>query len=271
MSKKISSAQIVNIEEDSINGIPNRTGFTDSINTQSTDRKATFGKDELKTKDVTGPNSTLTENRLGAPIVVDNSPQSRNKGINKFITNLTRKDLARAAHFRFKISPSPYWPSPLRNVLEDINLVCDTAVFPDVALNPVEGTVGYEFPYEVVNNLTHGTFTASFLCERSMKQRKFFEDWIDHIYNSETGQASYYNEYVTSIEVDQLKHNFLDHLPNMNSEMDWTYKVKLNNVYPKSFTSQALDWSAGNKYHTMSVTFHFTDYTSETNSRFTNF
>ncbi len=274
MSQKKVGVSVDIDEDETIETLSNRTrqqiiSRETIVNTSSTIGN-TDVRGNLTTSDVTGPNGTLNSNLSSKPIVISNDPNSRNKGINKFVAHLTQKDLARPAHFRFKIARFGN-DKNIINALNDVNFLCDTTVFPDIALNPVVGEVKYNFPYEIVNNVTHGTFSASFLCERSMVQRKFFEDWISIIYSHKKGQASYYDDYTTSVEVFQLKHNFLDHLPDITTDTDWTYKVKLNNVYPKSFTSQSLDWSAGNKYHTMNVTFHFTDYTYHANKRAVDF
>ncbi len=175
---------------------------------------------------------------------------------------LRKKDLARPAHFRMRMMPST--SSSKFNTLvgrEKINMLCDTADWLDVAVEGIEQQVNLDRPFSISKNTVFGEFNATFYVHTDMFQKKFFDDWTDIVVLRD-GQVNYFNDYVTTIEMFQLKHT-LDY-KDLNEETDWTYKVSITDVYPISVSMSDADWGNSNGTHKLSVKFHYTKWSGQT-------
>jgi hypothetical protein len=181
--------------------------------------------------------------------------------LDEFASNFQSQDLARPAHFRMRIMPST--PSSKFNSLvgrEKINMLCDTADWLDVAVESIEHEVNGDDPFSIAIGHKYGEFNATFYVHADMFQKKFFDDWIT-LMILDNDQVSYFKDYVTTVEMFQLKHT-LDY-KNLNEETDWTYKVSITDVYPISVSMSDGDWGNSNGTHKLSVKFHFTNWEGE--------
>jgi hypothetical protein len=193
--------------------------------------------------------------------------------LDEFVSNNHVWGFARSAHFRFRILPSGTLANGISSFnkkftpkdLSIVNMLCDSTVLPDVASIPVSASVGTDFPYEVVRNFAYATQSASFYVAEDMFQKKFFDNWMEITYHKSAGQPHYYNDYSTTIEIYQLKHTLDDSL--LTEDNDWTYKTTLYGAYPKVIAPMTMDWSSANALQKLSVTFHYTHWDSEINSK----
>jgi hypothetical protein len=193
--------------------------------------------------------------------------------LDEFVSNTHVWGFARSSHFRFRILPSGTSSSGSANFnskftprdLDIVNMLCDSTTLPDVASIPLTSSVGTDFPYDIVKDLAYASQSASFYVSEDMFQKKFFDDWMEITYNKTAGQPYYYNDYSTTIEIYQLKHTLDDSV--LTGDNDWTYKVKLYNAYPKAVAPLTMDWSSDNALQKLSVTFHYTHWDSEINSK----
>jgi hypothetical protein len=193
--------------------------------------------------------------------------------LDEFVSNTHVWGFARSSHFRFRILPSGTSSSGSANFnskftprdLGIVNMLCDSTTLPDVASIPLTTSVGTDFPYDIVKDLAYASQSASFYVSEDMFQKKFFDDWMELTYNKTKGQPYYYNDYSTTIEIYQLKHTLDDSV--LTGDNDWTYKVKLYNAYPKAVAPLTMDWSSANALQKLSVTFHYTHWDSEINSK----
>jgi hypothetical protein len=193
----------------------------------------------------------------------------KRKSIDGFVANQLQKDLARKAHFRVRIHPPNILSEDgwdVHKVNDRISMMASSTSFPDVAAVPLENSIGTDYEHSIVNGLNYATFDMTFLCDVEMTQRMFFEKWINSTYikNSHNvgGSPTYYNNYIGSVEIYQLKHNFLDDA-GVSEEEDWTYMNKFMDVYPASIAAMEASWDAGD-FHVVSVTFNFKNYEVET-------
>ena len=193
--------------------------------------------------------------------------------LDEFVSSTNSKDFARSAHFRFRILPGGAKLNSTGKFnetfsmadLSEINMLCDSTTLPDVASIPISASVATDFPYEITKDFAYATQSATFYVSEDMFQKKFFDDWMDLTYHKSAGQAHYYDDYSTTMEIYQLKRT-LDN-KNLNTENDWTYKTTLYGVYPKSVAPMTLDWSSANALQKVSVTFHYTHWDSKINSK----
>jgi hypothetical protein len=193
--------------------------------------------------------------------------------LDEFVSNTGVWDFARSSHFRFRILPSGALASGIASFNKEftpkdlgvINMLCDSTTLPDIASIPITGKVSSEFSYDITKDLAYASQSASFYVAEDMFQKKFFDNWMELTYHKPSGQPYYYNNYTTTLEIYQLKRTLDDSV--LTGDNDWTYKVKLHNVYPKAIAPMTLDWSSSNALQKMSVTFHYTHWDSEINSK----
>ena len=193
----------------------------------------------------------------------------KRKSIDGFVSNQLQKDLARKAHFRVRITP----PAGLKSVAlgahkvnDVISMMCSETVFPDISSEATQGVIGTDNEYAIVNNLNYATWDTTFLCDTEHTQRRFFEDWLKMSYVKNNlrvgGSPNYYDNYIGSAEVFQLKHNFLDDA-GVGEGDDWTYKMSLKEVYPTSVNQMDASWDSSSDFHKLVIIWNFKSYDIE--------
>ena len=170
------------------------------------------------------------------------------KSINNFMANQLGKDLARKAHFRVKITP----PIELSRLYGGPTLVNDTmsmmasGIFiPDRSVDVIQKVMPNMADYKIANDLDYNVVTINFYCDSQMTQRSFMEDWVNmvHPYNNGSGQPGYYDNYIGTTEIYQLKHSFVDDA-GIGPEADWTYKSILHECYPSKLFEIDYAWDS---------------------------
>jgi hypothetical protein len=153
--------------------------------------------------------------------------------------------------------------SPLlnRQNQDRINLLCDSTTLPDIATIPITSTEGTDFSYDIVNNFAYATHSATFYLSSDMWEKKFFDKWIGLTYNKDKGQPNFYDNYTGSMTITQgYFGGDIDDI--WGHEGESKYTVTLKDVYPKSIAPISLDWSSTNTLAKMSVTFHYSSWSS---------
>jgi hypothetical protein len=192
------------------------------------------------------------------------------KSIEAFRAKQLHLDLARKAHFRFRIQP-PWGLSLSGHQTEDtISMMCTETQFPDISASTAgETSIGTDNEYQIVTKLNYGSIDATFLCDTKHTQRIFFESWMKKMWPKNSlrigGSPEYYDNYIGSIDVFQLKHNFMeDDYSNMKPTSavtdDWTLGFRLHEVYPMNVNQLEVSWDSSNEVHKLTVSFHFKSY-----------
>ena len=194
----------------------------------------------------TGPKGAFTaegSERLSRDMTIG---MNQSTSIGRFITEINRGEgVARANRFLIRMFP----PRDLiqqgddvvgNNVLEtysmtrNVELMCTNIKLPhrDLATtNYVTYGPGRQMPYAYVYG-SH--IDATFMGDKFLRQRAFFENWQGKIYNLSTHNLEYYDNYVGTMEIYQLGHyrESKDEHPSDSKRL--TYGVRLQEVYPES-------------------------------------
>lgn len=88
--------------------------------------------------------------------------------------------------------------------------------------------------------------TLSFLVSQNMQEKTFFNAWQDLIMDEETHELNYYDEYVSTIRIQQL-----------DKSLNSIYEVELKEAYPVSISALTLDAASQNEIHKLDVTFAY--------------
>lgn len=161
------------------------------------------------------------------------------KDINAFISAIKRNGVAR---------PNRFWvmfntPASVKTSLDlsEILLLCSGAQLPGMTISTTPNrTYGSarEVPYEKI----YDPVTLTFIVDSKMKVKEYFDKWIGSVFDKETNDSNFYNDYTTDISI------FLYDYSEQTS-----YYVLLNECYPKSIASIALE-SGDRNFMQMSVT-----------------
>tara|TARA_E500000178_G_scaffold301602_1_gene310582 strand:+ start:597 stop:1541 length:945 start_codon:yes stop_codon:yes gene_type:complete len=136
---------------------------------------------------------------------------------------------------------------------ENIQMMCNKITMPsrDVNTQPAR-TYGpkREMPYAYSFS---GEVEATFFGDKFLRQRLFWENWQKKIFNNETHDMKYYDEYVGSIDILQLGQ--FDAKGDDDARV--TYAVRLFEVYPQTISPIEYAYGSNNAIVEVPVTLNF--------------
>jgi len=139
-----------------------------------------------------------------------------------------------------------------------ILLMCSAISFPGRNLSTtVRNTHGPSM--EVVDGVTYGEITATFYCDKFMRQKQAFEQWQRIAYNPATYNVNFYKEYTTDIIINQLG-SFSD----QDDRDRVAYSVRLVDAFPKTINAQQLSYDATNQIHKVEISFVYRYWINQT-------
>lgn len=169
--------------------------------------------------------------------------------INNFKASFS-KDVARASRFDVTI-PVPLGMILYLNTAKSLNYRCEGASLPGRTLQTLEQkTYG---PIEKYPYLTSYTdIDLTFIVDDDMKQKVFFDAWLNYINPQNSNNFRYKEDYSTGITINQY---------DVTNQL--SYSVTLYQAYPISMNQMDLDWSSDG-FHKIVVTFAFTSWQNNT-------
>lgn len=157
-----------------------------------------------------------------------------------------QKDLARPNRFDVNI-PVPLTLIQHVTSARSLNYRCESAQLPGRTFATAEQVIGSnpteKYPYQT----TYNDIDLTFIVDSDMKQRLFFDAWMEYINPTYNFNFRYKEDYATTITVNQY-----------DSHNDLTYSINLYDAYPISMNQLDLDWSQNDSYHKLTVTFAYT-------------
>lgn len=150
------------------------------------------------------------------------------KSLNDFISEVKKDGLARQNRFSVLIT-QPKGMLTRGYSLELIQLFCEQAVLPGItyASQPIK-TFGED--REVVYDRNFEDITLTFLVDRNMKVKSFFDDWSNIIINQTTRLMGFYEDYTTTLII---------YVQDINDKD--VYASMMYEVYPKNISQIQLD------------------------------
>ncbi len=144
--------------------------------------------------------------------------------------------------------------------IKDFSFRCEKAEFPGRSIATSDDTGGggpaLKLPYDV----TYNDISISVICSTDMKERLFFESWIDSIVGRAGGLTkgvptgglvSYFDDYARGIT---LTVNQLDEAGKT------LIKYTMNDVYPITISPMNATWEEVNSYQRFGVTLFYRHY-----------
>jgi len=134
----------------------------------------------------------------------------------------------------------------------NVGMMCNKVTMPSRDINTTANLIygpAREMPYAYS---FPGNIECSFHGDKFLRQRVFFEEWQKKIYNLETHNMNFYDDYVGQMDIYQLG-SF-----ESNDDRDRvTYAVRLYEVYPSTMGSIEYSYGATDQGVNIPVTFNF--------------
>lgn len=145
--------------------------------------------------------------------------------LKEFIANIKKSSLARTNRFTVMIGDKKGDSETARIV----QLFCEQAALPSISFSsqPVR-TFGEQ--REVVYDRNFEQLTLTFLVDRDMKVKQYFDDWCDKIVNPNTRINGFYEDYIQDMQI------YVQDTKDNN-----TYKCTVREAYPKTVGAIILD------------------------------
>lgn len=171
--------------------------------------------------------------------------------ITNFLSNLQdQAETSRADKFDVMI----VIPNKLTSLMgmETLSLVCEATELPEVGINPIE-FINYGFVQRIPFHLTFAPIALTFICTGKMKEKIFFDTWVNNMIPFNNGLIYYPddNNYKTSIKIIQY---------NLTGKP--IYTVDLQEAFPLNVSSLPLSWS-NDQIHRLTVNFSYKRWNSE--------
>ncbi len=161
--------------------------------------------------------------------------------LQEFISNVKATGLSKTNHF--KVSLMPPQALIINNTLaktlntdgNKVQMFCESTNIPGRSIN-TNLHRGYGIQREMPNDITFEPFTMTVIIDNTHDVRRMFEDWMDLVCPPRVRNFSYYNQYVSNIEVELLK-------PSINNQDQAGMTFHLHEAYPKTVGETMLSYS----------------------------
>ena len=140
-------------------------------------------------------------------------------------------------------SKSPIFPNDARAT----SMRCESVTMPGRTLNGTEDTTVYGPVREIVNGVTYaGDVEMLFQASSDLKERVFFEKWQQTAFNDRTWNVSFYNNYVSEVQIYLL-----------DKQAQRRYGIRLHEAYPKTIGAVPLNQAPATEIIKIPVSFAF--------------
>ena len=143
-------------------------------------------------------------------------------------------------------------------VNENLQYLCESVSLPTKGIASNAQDI-YGPPREIPYRETFTEAALSFILDDKFTVKRFFDKWQENIINVETGNVSYWNDFVATINITRLSND-------ATSFTDATdkYKIELREAYPSAVGEIALGHTMGGDVLKLSVTFKYRKWMSLT-------
>ena len=133
------------------------------------------------------------------------------------------------------------------SVGQQVNLHCSSVAMPGHDLQAQDVQHGSAPGRQMVQSHDYnGTIAASFYLDDHLRERHFFEMWMKMAVSIDTHKASYYDDYIGTMEIYQL-----------NGDGQITYAIKATEVYPTTMAGIEYAYANTNQIALQSVNFQY--------------
>lgn len=151
--------------------------------------------------------------------------------ISQFVSSFT-DDIAKVNRFDVQIA-APFILLPYLGTIRTLNLRCENAQLPSRSVATADQKFGTN-PIEKHAYMSYyGTTDMTFIVGGDMREKVFFDNWLEYINPTSTFDINYRNDYVTTVRVNQY-----------DNQNNLAYSIDLYDAFPTAVNQVDLDWSA---------------------------
>ena len=167
-------------------------------------------------------------------------------GISDFIASINKYGVAKSNRFLVQITPPSSMASGAGEVGRLLQFSCQGAKIPSTSISKSDFR-SYGMSYKIASKKTFDdNVDLVFRMDKDYNILQFFTYWMKLIYNPETGDIGYYNDYIGKVEIQM-----------QDQENNTKLTVELEDAYPLSFNSVDLSWREETDAMTFSVAFAY--------------
>jgi|TARA_R110001592_G_scaffold58814_5_gene178137 hypothetical protein len=140
------------------------------------------------------------------------------------------------------------------DMAQQVALMCTNITMPARTLNTSPYRIAGA-PYKYPTSVQYSDVTATFIGDKFLRLRNFFEEWQALVYDNQTGMFNFYKEYTAPIDVFQLG-SF-----QVAEDRDRaTYGIRMREAFPSAIGEVNYDSGTQNSYVAITVTFSYRDW-----------
>lgn len=174
-------------------------------------------------------------------------------GIEQFIATMGDQGFAKPSRFHIRFAVPALVETEVTNTIgvgtdiyRRLPMMVTDASFPSRAVGTHEDRRGTPLAVKKPHEVMYDDVTLTFRCSTSMNERRFFESWMNVIYNTNGNTFRYPVDYVADIYITQY-----------DNTMTPTKKVEILNGYPTTLSDISLSYDATDQVETFTVTFAY--------------
>ena len=141
-----------------------------------------------------------------------------------------------------------------KDLAPTVALMCTNITMPGRTINTSPYRIAGA-PYKYPTQVQYTDITATFIGDKFLRLRTFFEAWQNIIYNNQTGMFNFYDEYVSPLDIFQL-----GQFDSLNDRDSATYGVRLRECFPTAINQIQYDSGNQNQFVAIEVTFAYRDW-----------
>ena len=152
---------------------------------------------------------------------------------------------ARTNKYEVRINP----PAALTDadMIRQLVMRCESVNMPGVNLTTASDSNIYGPSRDIVEGVTYAeTVDMSFILDKDLRARIYFQDWQHLAYNPHSWNLNYYNEYIGTIDV------FI-----LDNDLKPTYGIRLWEAYPKTISAISLSNTTDNEIARMTISIEY--------------
>jgi len=141
-----------------------------------------------------------------------------------------------------------------KDLAPTVALMCTNITMPGRTINTSPYRIAGA-PYKYPTQVQYTDINATFIGDKFLRLRTFFEAWQNIIYNNQTGMFNFYDEYVSPLDIFQL-----GQFDSLNDRDSATYGIRLRECFPTAINQIQYDAGAQNQFVAIEVTFAYRDW-----------
>lgn len=149
------------------------------------------------------------------------------------------------------MSPKKTEMTDFQKSSRNVAIFCNSISFPGRNLSTIDRNT-HGPSEDIVDGVTYGDISASFYCDKFMREKHMFELWQKVAFNPATYNVNFASEYKVPLEIYQL---------GSFSEQDdrdrVSYAVTCVDAFPKTIAAQSLGYNLTSQIHKVDITFSY--------------